>query len=372
MPANQSQIKAAPQRWFRFYAETLDDPKVQRLPAHLFKTWVNLLAMACTAGGLINRDDVAFRLRLSEHEAGTQIDELIGLGLLDFLQDGKIEPHNWKGRQFVTSSADRVAKYREKRRSAGLPVMADYSRYRAAIIERDGASCAYCESTSKSVVDHMVPIVAGGCDDIDNLCLACKECNSGKAGRTPDQSGIKLKSASALAAHKSYVSRTVTVTVTPPEQSRAETDTDKTPPNPPGGAISVAQIQSEPEPRQEPEPAKARRRHSYTHEFEAFWGAYPVVGNSSKAEAFRQWRGLTSVEHHLAQDGLRHLREHCRKNPTYTCLHACRYLSQRRWESYPSAAERLGMVAPMPARKSSPADLEAMVLADMEASPYAN
>jgi len=43
MPENENDIKAEPRRWFRFYAESVNDPKVQRLPAHLFKTWVNIL-----------------------------------------------------------------------------------------------------------------------------------------------------------------------------------------------------------------------------------------------------------------------------------------------------------------------------------------
>lgn len=114
MTEKSRKIKATPNRWFRFYAESLDDPKVQRLPAHLFKTWVNLLSMACTTGGTISREDVAFRLRLSEHDASTQIDELIGLGLLDITTGMKLEPHNWRNRQFASdTSTDRVRKHRE-------------------------------------------------------------------------------------------------------------------------------------------------------------------------------------------------------------------------------------------------------------------
>jgi hypothetical protein len=118
---------------------------------------------------------------------------------------------------------------------------------------------------------------------------------------------------------------------------------------------------------------KARRRFSYTYDFEQFWKAYPVIGNSSKVEAYKEWRKLDSGERSNAQDGLRHLAEHCRKNPTYTCLHACRYLSQRRWESYQTVAERLGAEVvqiasykpmPQPRREISQAELEAMVLAD--------
>lgn len=123
MPGKSSEIKAKAQRWFRFYAESLDDPKVQRLPPHLFKTWVNLLSMACTSGGTIRRDDVAFKLRLSEHDAATQIDELIGFGLLDIQADKTIEPHNWKARQFISdTSNERVRKHRENKKKGACNV----------------------------------------------------------------------------------------------------------------------------------------------------------------------------------------------------------------------------------------------------------
>ena len=53
-------------RWFRFYDEALDDPKVQRLAPHLFKTWINLLCLASKEDGTMpSNDDIAFRLRIS-------------------------------------------------------------------------------------------------------------------------------------------------------------------------------------------------------------------------------------------------------------------------------------------------------------------
>ena len=48
-------------RWFRFYDEALDDPKVQRLAPHLFKTWINLLCLASKEDGTMpSNDDIAF------------------------------------------------------------------------------------------------------------------------------------------------------------------------------------------------------------------------------------------------------------------------------------------------------------------------
>jgi hypothetical protein len=113
----QAESKSSQRRWFRFYSETLNDPKVQRLPAQHFKTWVNLLCLAGSNGGkLPRRDDIAFQLRMSDHDAQIQIDELIGVGLIDIAADGSLEPHNWKGRQYISDcSTERVRKYRENK-----------------------------------------------------------------------------------------------------------------------------------------------------------------------------------------------------------------------------------------------------------------
>lgn len=57
-------------RWFRFYDEALDDPKVQRLPGEDFKAWVNMLALASKHGGQLPAiGDMAFALRMDERHA---------------------------------------------------------------------------------------------------------------------------------------------------------------------------------------------------------------------------------------------------------------------------------------------------------------
>lgn len=102
--------------WFRFYTEALDDLKVQKLPPHLFKTWVNLLCLAGQNGGRIpSVDEMAFRLRMSAHDAEQQLSDLILAGLIDITDRGHY-PHNWHSRQYVSdSSAERTRKYRERK-----------------------------------------------------------------------------------------------------------------------------------------------------------------------------------------------------------------------------------------------------------------
>jgi DNA-binding Lrp family transcriptional regulator len=106
-------------RWFRFYSEALDDPKVQKLKPTVFKAWVNLLCLASKHGGDLPQEssDIAFALRISESEAANIIAELVEAGLLDKEESG-CKPHNWDKRQHVSdSSATRVSRYRKRQRN---------------------------------------------------------------------------------------------------------------------------------------------------------------------------------------------------------------------------------------------------------------
>ena len=47
---------------------------------------------------------------------------------------------------------------------------------RLKILARDANTCAYCGAEAKHV-DHIIPIVAGGTDDPENLTAACARCN---------------------------------------------------------------------------------------------------------------------------------------------------------------------------------------------------
>lgn len=58
---------------------------------------------------------------------------------------------------------------------------------RRQVTEQAGHRCSYCRSPEvvgiPMVVDHIIPLAAGGTSDIENLCLACYRCNEFKAAR---------------------------------------------------------------------------------------------------------------------------------------------------------------------------------------------
>lgn len=105
-------------RWFRFYYEVVEDPKVQKLPGDLFKVWVNLLCIAGKHGGLLpSAADIAFALRSTEKKIARHLSALVEAELIDE-KDGALQPHNWNGRQFASDdSGNRVTEHRKRKRN---------------------------------------------------------------------------------------------------------------------------------------------------------------------------------------------------------------------------------------------------------------
>ena len=101
--------------WFRFHDTALDNPKVQRLPADLFKSWVNLLCVASQNGGnLPDIEDIAFRLRVPAQAAQLIVDQLTERGLIDATVTG-CEMHDWNIHQFKSDvSTERVQRFRKR------------------------------------------------------------------------------------------------------------------------------------------------------------------------------------------------------------------------------------------------------------------
>lgn len=107
-------------RWFRFYIEALDDPKVQNLDGDTFKAWVNMLTLAAKHDGKLPPvEHIAFALRCEITVAERYIERLSNGGLIDRLNGGAngyhYAPHNWSKRQYKSdSSTDRVKRFRKR------------------------------------------------------------------------------------------------------------------------------------------------------------------------------------------------------------------------------------------------------------------
>jgi 5-methylcytosine-specific restriction endonuclease McrA len=218
--------------WIRLYTDVPTNIKVQRLPGDLFKFWINCLCLSSEDGGLPTLESIAFSCRLRPHRVREYLEKLVEAHLIDkdLCVDGALSIHAWDERQYTSDgSADRVRAYRDRIKQAGRTPGA-YTQHRAAIFERDQNHCIYCGSLESLCIDHVIPLIKGGDDHLDNLATACKKCNSGKSGRTPEEANYEIISRAYLAIHRRNLNRLnvtpVTVTVTPSEQSRADTETD--------------------------------------------------------------------------------------------------------------------------------------------------
>lgn len=66
---------------------------------------------------------------------------------------------------------------------------------RRTIFRRDKNTCCYCGkklNLNIASIDHVVPRCQGGKSTWTNTVTSCVDCNARKAGRTPEQAGMKL------------------------------------------------------------------------------------------------------------------------------------------------------------------------------------
>lgn len=79
-----------------------------------------------------------------------------------------------------------------------------------------------------------------------------------------------------------------------------------------------------------------RAREQYSPEFQnLFWAKYPVDPNMSKKEAYAAWCKVSPEERQQVIDSMPMFSAWLAKQPAdYRPLHACRYISQRRFEGH--------------------------------------
>lgn len=105
-------------RWFRFYDDALNDPKILRLSDKLHRIWIGLLCVASKNDGKFPAlEDTALMIRMKPEKLREAMGDLVKAGLVD--TDGVISsPHNWDRRQFKSDvSNERVQRHRERKRN---------------------------------------------------------------------------------------------------------------------------------------------------------------------------------------------------------------------------------------------------------------
>ena len=105
-------------RWFRFYDDTINDPKILKLSEAMRWYWTALLCVASKNNGTLPAlDDIAIQLRVTAAKATEIISTLVKATLLDKIETG-FTPHNWNGRQYKSDvSTERVKRFRKQQRN---------------------------------------------------------------------------------------------------------------------------------------------------------------------------------------------------------------------------------------------------------------
>lgn len=109
------------------------------------------------------------------------------------VQSGRAEVVSPSGRYLRTPTRPYpipsvVRLYRMIRRPPGRLSLSRKNVYR-----RDRYTCQYCGRTGVELtLDHVIPKSRGGKTTWENLVTACKECNTKKGNRTPEEAGMRL------------------------------------------------------------------------------------------------------------------------------------------------------------------------------------
>jgi hypothetical protein len=143
-------------RWFRVYNDLVDDPKVQRLDASLFKALINLWCLASANEGVFPPvEEIAFKLRMKPHKVEQVLTDLRAAGLVDGDERGA-RPHNWDARQFIgDGSTSRVKRFRERHRNVS-PAVSETIPETETEAERKTPSQGSMNSTDESLA-HVAP-----------------------------------------------------------------------------------------------------------------------------------------------------------------------------------------------------------------------
>lgn len=104
-------------RWFRFYDDAINDPKILKLSDNLFRVWVGILCAASKNNGeLPTLEDLALVVRMKPEKLRAALEGLKKSGLIDEVE-AVLKPHNWDERQYKSdSSAERMKRHRDRRR----------------------------------------------------------------------------------------------------------------------------------------------------------------------------------------------------------------------------------------------------------------
>ena len=145
--------------WIKLYHEILDDPKMGRLPDHLWRRAIELFLLAGDNhedGHLPAIADIAWRLRSTEAEVTETLEGLANIGMVHQNDQGWTVTHFAK-RQAAVPDAERSQHYREAKRKASY--YGNEQRHEAVTI-RDVDTDTDTEQNPKAIFSALAKVCA--------------------------------------------------------------------------------------------------------------------------------------------------------------------------------------------------------------------
>lgn len=106
--------------WIKLYYEVLDDPKMGRLPDHVYRRAIEMFLMAGNEGNggyLPSVQDMAWRLHTTDEDITACLETLATVNIVTETPDGWLVTH-FSDRQDAASNAERQAEYRKRKQKA--------------------------------------------------------------------------------------------------------------------------------------------------------------------------------------------------------------------------------------------------------------
>jgi predicted phage replisome organizer len=197
-------------KWVKLYIDMFDNRKIKMMKnmpegKSILLIWIQLIVLA----GQINDSGAIYFTREIPYT-----DEMLAIAfeeklevvrmalnlfkkfdMIDIVED-VIYLSNWSKYQSLDNlekqkelNSKRVKEYRQRLSLIGGTA---YQKHFSTLMLRDEAKCVYCGSEEELVIDHLIPIIQGGDNNIDNLVMCCKKCNSGKSGRLVEEAKYKI------------------------------------------------------------------------------------------------------------------------------------------------------------------------------------
>lgn len=172
-------------QWLKLWHQARNDPKLYALTDRQFRVWFRLLLFASEQqgegrerGAIVGYDEWLLAVEVANGDVDdlrATIERLITYRMLERIENGF---------RFVPG---KLADFSPNTSSDLSPERQEWNALRTeltpVILERDGAICCYCGSTDDLTIDHVTPLARGGSNDLANLVVACRICNSSKGAR---------------------------------------------------------------------------------------------------------------------------------------------------------------------------------------------